>query len=178
MQKKQISLLVDHPENNFSIEICRGAKAAADLDIKLFILYGGYVEETAENYKYQKNNVYPLARHTDGAVVSVASLCRSTWGKQDLVDMLSGTSLVTLNDSFKNVSNIRYSPDDGLRDALYYMIHVLHKKNLIFIGGPLSNNGSNHRIAIFQEVLKEDHQVFHAKQKNRQQGDLIHTFLD
>ncbi|MDY4810103.1 MAG: hypothetical protein SO205_08515, partial [Bulleidia sp.] len=35
-----------------------------------------------------------------------------------------------------------------------------------------------HRIAIFQEVLKEDHQVFHAKQKNRQQGDLIHTFLD
>ena len=85
----------------FFIEICRGAKAAADLDIKLFILYGGYVEETTENYKYQKNNVYPLARHTDGAVVSVASICRSTWGKQDLVDMLSGTSLVTLNDSFK-----------------------------------------------------------------------------
>ena len=54
----------------FFIEICRGAKAAAaDLDIKLFILYGGYVEETTENYEYQNNNVYPLARHTDGAVV-------------------------------------------------------------------------------------------------------------
>lgn len=185
MQKKQIALLVDQAENNFSIEICRGAKAAAlQEDLELFILYGGYVEETTENYEYQNNNVYPLASNTDGVVVSVASICRSTWGKQDLVDMFSSTALVTLNDDFENVSNIRYSPDDGLRDALYYMIHFLHKKNLIFIGGPLSNNGSNRRIEIFEEVmkdhglLKEDHQVFRAKQKNRQQGPLINTFLD
>ena len=156
MQKKQIALLVDQAENNFSIEICRGAKAAAlQEDLELFILYGGYVEETTENYEYQNNNVYPLASNTDGVVVSVASICRSTWGKQDLVDMFSSTALVTLNDDFENVSNIRYSPDDGLRDALYYMIHFLHKKNLIFIGGPLSNNGSNRRIEIFEEIMQE-----------------------
>lgn len=184
MHKKQIALLVDHPENNFSIEICRGAKAAArQQDIELCILYGGYVTQNDQEYEYQNNNVYPLAKKTDGVVLSIASICRSTWGKQDLVNMFADTSFVTLNDSYPGISSIAYSAEAGLKDALYYMIHFLHKKNLIFIGGPLSNNGSNRRIAIFKEVLKEngllknDCQVFHAKQKNRQQVDLIECFV-
>ena len=58
MQKKQIALLVDQAENNFSIEICRGAKAAAlQEDLELFILYGGYVEETTEIAE----NVYKIS---------------------------------------------------------------------------------------------------------------------
>ena len=53
MHKKQIALLVDHPENDFSIEICRGAKAAArQQDIELCILYGGYVTQNDQEYDY------------------------------------------------------------------------------------------------------------------------------
>lgn len=134
MERKQIALLVDHPENNFSIEICRGARTAAmEKDIELFILYGGFVAENDRDYEYQSNNVYPLAGRMDGVVLSIASICRSNWGKQDLVDMFSSVPLVTLNDSYDNVSSISFSSDEGLRDALYYMIHFLQKKNLIMV---------------------------------------------
>lgn len=185
MERKQIALLVDHPENNFSIEICRGARTAAmEKDIELFILYGGFVTENDRDYEYQSNNVYPLAGRMDGVVLSIASICRSNWGKQDLVDMFSSVPLVTLNDSYDNVSSISFSSDEGLRDALYYMIHFLQKKNLIMVGGPLSNNGSNRRIEIFCEVmkenglLKENNQVFHASMKNRSQAYEIEEFFD
>ncbi|MGM9941446.1 MAG: diguanylate cyclase domain-containing protein [Bulleidia sp.] len=185
MERKQIALLVDHPENNFSIEICRGAKAAArEKGIALYIFYGGYVTENDREYEYQNNNVYPLASKTDAVVISIASICRSSWGKQDLVDMFSSVPLVTLNDSYDNVSSIAYSPEDGMRDALYYMIHFLHKKNLIMIGGPLSNNGSNRRISVFREVLKENgllkekNQIFHAEQMSRAQEELLDTFFE
>lgn len=185
MPRKQIALLVDQPENNFSIEICKGAIAAArHQDIELYIIYGGFVKENSQDFEYQNNNAFPLAKKADTAIISIASIAYFAQGKKYLLDLYDHTQLITLNDSYPDISSVSYSPDDGLRDALYYMIHFLNKKNLIMIGGPVFNLGSNRRINIFKEVmqennlLKEDHQIFHAVQKNRHQADLIEKFMD
>ena len=75
MPRKQIALLVDQPENNFSIEICKGAIAAArHQDIELYIIYGGFVKENSQDFEYQNNNAFPLAKKADTAIISIASI--------------------------------------------------------------------------------------------------------
>ena len=100
MKKITIGLLVDTLENNFSIEICRGAKEAAlTNNVQLDIFYGGFINENSQDYDYQQNNVFPIADSLDAIIISIASICRTNEKKEELLSLFHNILL----------SNIAYS---------------------------------------------------------------------
>ena len=51
MKKITIGLLVDEVDNNFTNEICRGAKQAAnELDVNLITFFGGYLRSQCQDF--------------------------------------------------------------------------------------------------------------------------------
>ena len=184
MKKITIGLLVDTLENNFSIEICRGAKEAAlTNNVQLDIFYGGFINENSQDYDYQQNNVFPIADSLDAIIISIASICRTNEKKEELLSLFHNIPIITLNDMYPQYSSVSFDAEDGLKEALEYMVNQLNKKEMIMIAGPKTNNGSNRRMKVFQEVLsqygllKDKNQIFHAPTFERTNEDVIEEFL-
>lgn len=161
MKKLTIGLLVDEVDNNFTNEICRGAKKAADeLDVNLVAFFGGYLRNQYHNYAYQKNMIFSFAKGQgiDLLIVSIDSVVQGTVDiKNQLLEYFKGIPLVTLNAVYDEYSSVAFDNAVGLEKAIEYLIHNLKKKHFAMLAGTKDNHDANIRRNIFKHVLNKYH---------------------
>lgn len=187
MKKLTIGLLVDEVDNNFTNEICRGAKIAADeLDVNLVVFFGGFLTNDSYNYDYQKNMIFSFAngQGIDLLIISIDSIVKGPIAlKERLLHYFKDIPIVTLNAVYDEYASVAFDNAIGLENAIEYLICDLKKKHITMLAGPKDNHDSNIRRHIFERVLnkyqllKNDDQIVYSHSLDRDAEEEVENLL-
>lgn len=188
MKKITIGLLVDEVDNNFTNEICRGAKQAADeLDVNLITFFGGYLRSQCQDYSYQKNIVFSLAKAQgiDLLIISMGSIVQGGLDIKDkLLHFFGDIPVVTLNTVFEEYSSVTFDNALGLKEALEFLVCDLKKENLAILGGRKGGHDGHIRRKVFRDVLnkynllKSENQIIYSNTLDRDAHNDVERLLE
>lgn len=189
MKKLTIGLIVDEVDNNFTNEICRGAKLAAwKSHANLIVFFGGFLENESLDYNYQKNTIFSYANTNDLdlLIISVESVVKGTKEiKEQFIKRFPNIPIVTLNATFEGCSSVVFDNTVGLESALEFMINDLGKKHFAMMAGKKGNYGATLRQKTFEKVLNkyqlltDENQIFYNRSldRNKQNEEDIEKLL-
>lgn len=160
-----IGLFTCHLDNDYALEICKGAEyAARELDVNLIVFPGMFLNASFndpenELYDYQYNSIYYYANsdNLDALIVSVGSIAPFL-SERDIHKFLShfeGIPILTLEIEVPGYPYLQTDSTIGLKDAIEHLIHVHNRKHICFVSGRMNNANAVQRLNIYKQVLKE-----------------------
>ncbi len=145
-----LGLLVPVLSNPFFASLVQGIELAARAHGYHLLIYSTNLDLT-----YEQVRIRPLHEHnTDGLLVftdnldeaEIAHLCRQHFPLV-LLMRAAPPGLTVATVTIDNVS--------GTRAAIQHLIHVCHRRRILFLQGPPGNEDSQEREATYREVLAE-----------------------
>jgi diguanylate cyclase (GGDEF)-like protein len=152
-------------DNDYALEICKGAEyAARELDVNLIVFPGMFLSaffNDPENarYDYQYNSIFYYANkeNLDALIVSVASIA-SFLSEKDIESFLSrfeGIPILTLESKVPGYPCLQTDSSRGLMDAIEHLITEHNRKHICFVSGRSDNSDSEGRLSIYKNILRK-----------------------
>lgn len=160
-----IGIFTCHIDNDYAVEVCKGAEfAAKELDCNLIIFPGMFLNASFNDpanqlYDYQYNSIFYYANPEclDALIVSVGAIS-SFLSEKDLSAFLShfeGIPILTLEEKIDGYPCIMTDNSGGMRVAVEHLIQKHNRKHICFVAGKESNADSAQRLGIYLDVLAE-----------------------
>lgn len=160
-----IGIFTCHIDNDYAIEVCKGAEfAAKELDCNLIVFPGMFLNASFNDpanqlYDYQYNSIFYYAHPEclDALIVSVGAIS-SFLSEKDIHAFLShfdGIPILTLEEKLDEYPCIMTDNHVGMRTAIEHLINEHHSQHICFVAGKENNSDSNQRLNIYREVLSE-----------------------
>lgn len=159
-----IGLFICHLNNDYALEICKGAEfAAQEADINLIVFPGMFLSASfndPENaiYDYQYNSVFYYADHEnlDALIVSVGTL-KSFLSQKNIDEFLAhfkDIPIITLDSKIAGYPCLQTDSTSGLRDAIEHLITVHNRKHICFVSGRRTNDDAIERLNVYRTVMR------------------------
>lgn len=162
----RIGLLVTECYDEFTNETCQGAmRAAEELDVNLYILYGGYLKscynDTNKNaFDYQNNKMFEFAKDSnlDALVISLGTICGNVdeEEKRAFLDGFGDIPIITLASKEEGYSSILFDNKSGFARGVEYLIKGQRRTHIGIVSGPATNADANERLDAYKEVLAKN----------------------
>lgn len=160
-----IGLFTCHLDNDYALEICKGAEyAARELDVNLIVFPGMFLNASFndpenELYDYQYNSIYYYAHpeNLDALIVSVGSIAPFL-SERDIHNFFSyfdGIPILTLENQVDGYPYLQTDSTAGLKDAIEHLIHEHNRKHICFVSGRMDNDEAVKRLDIYKQILSE-----------------------
>lgn len=160
-----IGLLVSGITEHYVISACQGVMhAAQEADVNLVVLPGKYIDrDFSENkdiqYEYQYNTLFRLAGpKTLDAVIVAADVIGCFTSKERIKQMLEtyrGIPCVLLSSKFPGYVSVNSDNEQGIREAMEYLIQHTKCRKFGMIGGPSDNTDAMERKEAFFNILDQ-----------------------
>ncbi|MGN0394390.1 MAG: diguanylate cyclase [Coprococcus sp.] len=161
-----IGLFTCHLDNDYTLDICKGAEyAAKELDINLIIFPGMFLNSTFNDagsklYDYQYSSVYYYANPEclDALIVSIGTL-ESSIPERNINNFLShfdGIPIITLENEIPGYPCLQTDSTKGLKAAIEHLIHVHNRKHICFVSGSKDNSNAMQRLNIYRQSMVEN----------------------
>ena len=188
-----IGIFTCHIDNDYAIEVCKGAEfAAKELDCNLIVFPGMFLNASFNDpanqlYDYQYNSIFYYAHPEclDALIISVGAIS-SFLSEKDLKSFFShfeGIPILTLEEKVDGYPCIMTDNSGGMRTAVEHLILKHNKKHICFVAGKEGNSDSDQRLGIYLSVLAEhgykvtDNMVVHGD-FSEYCGSQIGTLID
>lgn len=188
-----IGIFTCHIDNDYAIEVCKGAEfAAKELDCNLIVFPGMFLNASFNDpanqlYDYQYNSIFYYAHPEclDALIISVGAIS-SFLSEKDLNSFFShfeGIPILTLEEKVDGYPCIMTDNSGGMRTAVEHLILEHNKKHICFVAGKEGNSDSDQRLGIYLSVLAEhgykvtDNMVVHGD-FSEYCGSQIGTLID
>lgn len=163
-KRLNIGLLISELEDDFCMNFCDGANAAAkEIDANLFIFPGKYIDADYNDiyrtgYDYQFNSLFSYANinDIDAFVVTIGTICSNISAEKKLEFLMQyNKPVIVVAAKTEGFPNIYFDNKTGLKTAIRHLIEEHGRKNIGFVCGPATNEDSRERLAAYKETLKE-----------------------
>ncbi len=188
-----IGIFTCHIDNDYAIEVCKGAEfAAKELDCNLIVFPGMFLNASFNDpanqlYDYQYNSIFYYAHPEclDALIISVGAIS-SFLSEKDLNSFFShfeGIPILTIEGKVDGYPCIMTDNSGGMRTAVEHLILEHNKKHICFVAGKEGNSDSDQRLGIYLSVLAEhgykvtDNMVVHGD-FSEYCGSQIGTLID
>jgi diguanylate cyclase (GGDEF)-like protein len=133
-------------------------KLAINHDLNL-IIYLGRSIDSPYNFEYQNNVVYTYMnkKHIDVAILTTGTLSTFVDNNrlQSFIDLID-VPIISMGVPLEQArSNILIDNKSGLKEIIFHMARVHHRKNIAFIKGPDDNPDAIERLEAYQDALTE-----------------------
>lgn len=158
-----IGLFTCHIDNDYALEICKGAEyAARELDVNLIVFPGMFLNASFndpenELYDYQYNSIYYYAskENLDALIVSVGAIAPFL-SEKDITSFLSHFNdipILTLETEIAGYPCLQTDSTVGMKDAIEHLILDHHRKHICFVSGRKNNADSMQRLELYLQTL-------------------------
>lgn len=163
-KRLNIALLISELEDDFCMEFCDGANAAAkEIGANLFIFPGKYIDADYTDiyrtgYDYQFNSLFRYAKlnEIDAFVVTIGTICSNISAEKRLEFLMQfDKPVIVVAAKTEGFPNIYFDNKTGLKAGIRHLIEEHGRKNIGFVSGPATNEDSRERMAAYRETLKE-----------------------
>ena len=163
--KKTIGLILEDISVDYSKEIIHSVRTAmaGKRDMRLVVLAGIHDEEKNRRdgnywYKTVHNSVYHLEEmlNLDGLILTLPNICGVSG--DDVIDArysrFAKVPKVFISTDVTDATTVRYDNEQGLREAIDYLVNVKGITKLCMLGGRDDNGDAQERKRVFIECLK------------------------
>ncbi len=161
-----IGLFTCHLDNDYALEVCKGAEyAAKELDVNLIVFPGMFLNSSFndpenELYDYQYNSIYYYAHPDclDALIVSVGAIAPFLSEKNinDFLSHFEGIPILTLDTQITGYPCLKTDSTQGLRTAIEHLIYVHNRKHICFVSGRTTNADAMQRLEIYRQAMAEN----------------------
>ena len=165
MERKNYAIFMAIPGNDFSNKILKGAiKAAKELDVNLFIFPVGIVdgdfadkELSAYMYQYTMLSDFSKAPSIDGAIVEFGTIASeiNDVQKKQLLEKFHNMPIVLMTEDSPGYESVLLDNQSGIREGIRHMVEDHGYRKIGFVSGPLGNQDSMERLAVYQECVEK-----------------------
>lgn len=161
-----IGIFTCHIDNDYAIEVCKGAEyAAKEMDCNLIVFPGmflsaSFYDPANQLYDYQYNSIYYYAHPEclDALIISIGAIS-SFLSEKDLHSFLShfdGIPILTLEVKLPGYPCIKTDNTMGMKTAIEHIIKKHNRKHICFVAGKEDNFDSNQRLGVYRDILAEN----------------------
>lgn len=159
-----IGIFISHLDNEYVIEVCKGAEyAAKELDVNLVVFPGMFLSASfndPENaiYDYQFNAAFYYAQkeNLDALIVSVGTIASFLSQKSidDFLKNFNDIPILTLESKVAGYPCLQTDSTVGLRAAIEHLITEHKRKHICFVAGRKSNEDAIERLNVYRTTLR------------------------
>ncbi len=162
--KKTIGLILEDISVDYSKEIIHSVRTAmaGHSDMRLVVLAGIHDEEKNRQdgnywYKTVHNSVYHLEEmlNLDGLILTLPNICGVSG--DDVIDerysKFAKVPKIFVSTDVADATTVRYDNEQGLREAIEYLINVKGVTRLCMLGGRDDNGDAQERKRVFIDCL-------------------------
>ena len=163
--KKTIGLILEDISVDYSKEIIHSVRTAiaGHSDMRLVVLAGIHDEEKNRRdgnywYKTVHNSVYHLEEmlNLDGLILTLPNICGVSG--DDVIDerysKFASVPKVFISTDVADATTVRYDNEQGLREAMEYLVNVKGVTKFCMLGGRDDNGDAQERKRVFKECLQ------------------------
>ncbi|MBP3325974.1 MAG: GGDEF domain-containing protein [Coprococcus sp.] len=160
-----IGLFTCHLDNDYALEVCKGAEyAAKEQDVNLIVFPGMFLNSSFndpenELYDYQYNSIYYYAHPDclDALIISVGAIAPFLSEKNinDFLSHFEGIPILTLDTKIPGYPCLKTDNTKGLETAIEHLIHVHNRKHICFVSGRTTNADAMQRLEIYRQTMAE-----------------------
>ena len=163
--KKTIGLILEDISVDYSKEIIHSVRTAiaGHSDMRLVVLAGIHDEEKNlrdGNYWYKTvhNSVYHLEEmlNLDGLILTLPNICGVSG--DDVIDerysKFANVPKVFISTDVADATTVRYDNEQGLREAMEYLVNVKGVTRFCMLGGRDDNGDAQERKRVFMECMQ------------------------
>ncbi len=163
--KKTIGLILEDISVDYSKEIIHSVRTAiaGHRDMRLVVLAGIHDEEKNRRdsnywYKTVHNSVYHLEEmlNLDGLILTLPNICGVSG--DDVIDerysKFANVPKVFISTDVADATTVRYDNEQGLREAMEYLVNVKGVTRFCMLGGRDDNGDARERKRVFVECLQ------------------------
>ena len=162
--KKTIGLILEDISVDYSKEIIHSVRTAmaGHSDMRLVVLAGIHDEEKNRQdgnywYKTVHNSVYHLEEmlNLDGLILTLPNICGVSGDEviDERYSKFAKVPKIFVSTDVENATTVRYDNEQGLREAIEYLINVKGVTRLCMLGGRDDNGDAQERKRVFIECL-------------------------
>ena len=162
--KRTVGLILEDISVDYSKEIIHSVRTAmaGHHDMRLVVLAGIHDEEKNRKdgnywYKTVHNSVYHLEEmlNLDGLILTLPNICGVSG--DDVIDerysKFANVPKVFVSTDVANATTVRYDNEQGLREAMDYLVNVKGVTKFCMLGGRDDNGDAQERKRMFRECL-------------------------
>lgn len=162
--KRTVGLILEDISVDYSKEIIHSVRTAmaGHHDMRLVVLAGIHDEEKNRKdgnywYKTVHNSVYHLEEmlNLDGLILTLPNICGVSG--DDVIDerysKFANVPKVFVSTDVADATTVRYDNEQGLREAMDYLVNVKGVTKFCMLGGRDDNGDAQERKRVFRECL-------------------------